>query len=241
MHKNNEKLDIGIQIVNYKTKEYLWNCIHDLLKDLQWSKLNFHIFVVDNNSGDDLSEVEIIHTQNPVSFFYSEKNWWFGYGHNLLAKKHDADYILFVNPDIQLIQKNTIENLYNCIASYTSDITVMWVNTNSGRDHGNKIPLRITKAGISICKNISDISEVARVQWSFFLMNKQIFDQLQWFDENFFLYKEEEDLQLRNRLLWNKNIYNPNISIQHVWGMNSSRIKAIITSNLYFIKKWILK
>ncbi len=241
MHKNNKNLDIGIQIVNYKTKEYLWNCIDDILNDLQWSNLNFHIFVVDNNSGDDLFEVEVIHKKNPVSFFYSEKNWWFGYGHNLLAKKHNADYILFVNPDIKLIQKQTIENIYNCISSYTSDITVMWINTNSWRDHGNKIPLRLTKAGISICKNISDISEVARVQWSFFMMQKQIFDQLQGFDENFFLYKEEEDLQLRNRLLWNKNIYNPQISIQHIWWMNSARIKEIIKSNIYFIKKWIFK
>jgi GT2 family glycosyltransferase len=69
---------------------------------------------------------------------------------------------------------------------------------------------------LSVCKDIDKLSEVAWVQGSFFIIEKKVFDQLQGFDEQYFLYKEEEDLQLRIRLLGNKILYNPNISIDHI-------------------------
>jgi GT2 family glycosyltransferase len=139
-----EKLDLGIQVVNYKTKNYLITCLEDLLDNLKGSEIAFHIFVLDNASEDDLSDLEIKHKDDPISFFYSDKNGGFGYGHNVLAKKYTADYILLVNPDIRLVKNTTIRHLYDCISS-SDEIKVVGVNTHSHWDHGNKIPLLLTR------------------------------------------------------------------------------------------------
>lgn len=234
------KLDIGIQIVNYKSKKYLDTCISDLLKDLKWIDLSSHIFVLDNNSGDDLSDLSEKYSCDQISFFDSDKNHGFGAGHNFLAKQYDAKALLCVNPDIRLVQRNTVKNLYDFLYS-DENIGVAWLNTNSARDHGNKIPLFFTKIGFSLCTSLSENCEVAWVQGSFFMIKKYLFDVLWGFDEKFFLYKEEEDLQLRLRLLWKKVMYTPKLSVNHIGWVSTkwNKWKEKRKSDWYFVKKWI--
>lgn len=234
-------LDIGIQIVNYKTKDLLKICIEDILNNLQWSSLRFHIFILDNDSWDNLEDFEKDYNPTYISFYYASKNGGFGYGHNILSQYHNAQYMLLVNPDLTIPNPHTIENLYHYIHTSHSTVWVVGIKTHSNWDHWNKIPLWLTKAGLSICTPINTISEVARVQWSFFIIRKHLFDYLQGFDENFFLYREEEDLQLRCRLAWYTILYNPTLSVQHKWWLNISRWFPFLQSQRYFISKWIGK
>jgi glycosyltransferase involved in cell wall biosynthesis len=72
--KKLEILNLGIQIVNYNTKKYITKCINSILKDLKRSQIKYHIFVVDNNSKDDLSDIKKKYKDEVVSFFSSERN-----------------------------------------------------------------------------------------------------------------------------------------------------------------------
>src|SRR3989338_6749523 len=49
--------DIQIQIVNYKSKKYLFECLESVSKDLAGVSFSYHIAVLDNASGDDLSDI----------------------------------------------------------------------------------------------------------------------------------------------------------------------------------------
>ena len=104
--------DLVIQIVNYKTKDYLGSLLADLIKDLENSELKYEINILDNNSGDNLLEIENKYRQQNVSFYYSDKNLGFGGGHNFLSKKSNSKYILILNPDIRFIEKRTIDRLF---------------------------------------------------------------------------------------------------------------------------------
>ena len=104
--------DLNIQIVNYKTKQYIKKCLADVFSDLRSSKLDYTINVLDNNSGDDLEDLKQEHNNKNINIFYSKTNLGFGGGHNLLSKKVEANFILILNPDLEFIEKNTIERLF---------------------------------------------------------------------------------------------------------------------------------
>ena len=59
----NERLGVWIQIVNYNSKQYLNSCLDSLLNNLKNSSISFHVFVLDNASGDDLSDLEQKYSQ----------------------------------------------------------------------------------------------------------------------------------------------------------------------------------
>ncbi len=74
----------------------------NILNDLKGSSINYVINILDNDSEDNLSYLEEKYAKFAVKFYFSDKNLGFGGGHNLLAKKASAQYLLLVNPDIEL-------------------------------------------------------------------------------------------------------------------------------------------
>lgn len=206
--------DITIQIINYNTKKYLEKCLKGVINDLENSNIDYRIHILDNNSNDDLSDLERKFMENNKTFFYfSKRNLGFGKGHNYLAKKSDAKYILVLNPDVDFIEENTIKRLFERINA-DSKIKVIGPKllTDKGTrqlwDHGELIGFLAWVAlnsGDSYGKNRNDICEVAWVSGAFFLIEFEIFNRVGGFDENFFLYKEEEDLCLRIRKSGGKN------------------------------------
>ncbi len=236
-------IDLWIQIVNYNTKKYTKKCIDDILHDLKDSTIEYKIFVLDNNSGDDLSDLEKKYSGENITFLKSPKNWWFGYGHNRLAKTYDAKYMLLINPDIELIEDNTIERLYSYIEKNKKIVKVVGVNSNGPWTHWSILPLNnlLLRLSLSFCIKTNKISEANRVQWSFLIIDKNIFDQIRGFDEKFFLYMEEMDLQFRIRLLWYKIIYNPEINIYHYWSVVAKKELYMEKSRHHFLSKRLLK
>jgi len=217
--------DLAIQIVNYKTKAYLAECLAGLVNDLKDSKLKCNINVLDNDSGDDLSDLKSQYSD--VSFYDNDINSGYGGGHNILAKKAEAGYMLLLNPDIKFVELKTIERLFNRI-DQDKNIKVIGPRLMTAKgdiqwwDHGElhgliaKIAL---KSGNSYWKIQNKVSSVAWISGAAFLIDKKIFDQLGGFDEHFFLYKEEEELCWRVREQGGKVIYDPTVKLLHVGGV----------------------
>jgi GT2 family glycosyltransferase len=70
-----------------------------------------------------------------------------------------------------------------------------------------------------------------------FLVRKESFDRLGGFDENFFLYKEEEDLCLRLLAEGGRVIYDPSIAVLHHGGVVAKKSQYMRASADYFLKK----
>ncbi len=236
-------LDLWIQIVNYNTKKYTKKCIEDILADLKDSNITYKIFVLDNDSKDDLSDLEKEYKGENIVFLRSPKNWWFGYGHNILAKTYDAKYMLLANPDIEFVEKDTIKRVYDYIEEHKKTVKVVGVNSNGPWTHGTILPLNnlLLRLSLSFCIKTNKITEASRVQWSFFIIDKELFDKIWGFDENFFLYMEEIDLHFRILKLWYKIIYNPEINIHHHWGVVAKKKNHMEKSRRYFLWKRLFK
>ena len=66
--------DLRIQIVNYRTKPYLLVCLESVFKDLAGSKLDFTVAVLDNASGDDLSDLPRRFSGKPLEVRQNSRN-----------------------------------------------------------------------------------------------------------------------------------------------------------------------
>jgi hypothetical protein len=237
-------IDIAIQIVNYNTKKYLVNCLAGVISDLNDSSISYKILVADNASQDDLRDLE--EKYRDVAFYYSQKNTGFGVGHNFLAKKAESKYILILNPDLKFLEPRTVERLFSYIEKGIKDrIAVVGpklLNTKGVQiwDHGvqdGAFAWFVNKIGGSHWRNDKEGKNVAWVSGGVFMILREVFNQISGFDENFFLYKEEEDLCLRLRNKGYKIMYLPDIKVFHYGSVVASKDKFFDVSNKYFLEK----
>ncbi len=101
-------MDLSIIIVNYKSKTKLINCLQSL-QAANFDNLKKEIIIVDNNSGDDLRELE---SYSEIKLIFSNRNLGMGGGNNLGMQQAQGEFILVLNPDT-LVNKNAILKLIN--------------------------------------------------------------------------------------------------------------------------------
>lgn len=109
-------MDLSIVIVNYKSKDKLANCLASL-RDAIPSAPSFEVIVIENASGDDLSDLR---SQHDFRFISSPRNIGMGGGNNLGINESRADIILILNPDTIV----SAEALNLMLAKIKSDETV---------------------------------------------------------------------------------------------------------------------
>lgn len=233
--------DVIIQVVNYNTKKYLDRCLESLLEDLKNASFSFRISLLDNDSNDDLKDlVEKYKNLAAISYYKNNKNVGFGAGHNILAKKNNGKYILVLNPDTEFIEEKTIERLYNhFLKNLKTKVVGPALITSEGEiqhwDHGElKGPFVKLYAP---WRKQTKLTKVAWVSGAVFFVEKEFFEKVGGFDENFFLYMEEVDLCLRIRQAGKEILYDPNIKVFHQGSVVAKKDKYLPVSIKYYLEK----
>lgn len=93
------------------------------------------------------------------------------------------------------------------------------------------------EAGGTFWRDRNKAGYVAWVSGACFIIKRNIFENVGKFDENFFLYKEEEDLFLRLREEGRKVFYFPGVKLMHYGSVVASKDKFLKASKEYFLKK----
>ena len=228
-------LDLAIQIVNFRTRRYLPACLDSVITDLSDSGLRSGISVLDNASGDDLGDLQARYAD--VAFKRSDTNRGFGAGHNLLARGVQAKYLLILNPDIAFRESRTIGRLLETLqrepGAKVAGPKLYDPRGNPQRwDHA-----RLRPSFRRPPEAVGDRVEAAWVSGAVFLIDKGLFDELQGFDENIFLYAEELELCLRIRKQGHRVVYDPTIGVMHVGQVSGRRKDYIYTSYDYILDK----
>lgn len=110
-----QKYYVSFVVLHYQETEITKCCIESI-KKLDDSVCNIEIIVVDNASPNGSGKkLEEIYSHDPmVTCILSDKNNGFARGNNLgfdLAKKNGADFIVLINNDTTIEQKNFCENI----------------------------------------------------------------------------------------------------------------------------------
>jgi N-acetylglucosaminyl-diphospho-decaprenol L-rhamnosyltransferase len=236
---------VAVQVVNYRTRRHLEESLPAVLADLAASGLDHHALVLDNASGDDLSELARRHPQ--VEFSTAERNLGFGAGHNRLAAQHDAEALLLLNPDAVVSEPDTVARLLGALRADASMAAVgpqlvSGDGTVDPRDHGELRGFRARvaqAAGHSHYRRRDAPVEAAWVSGAACLVARRWFDAVGGFDDGFFLYKEEEDLFLRIRRRGGRVLYLPSVRVRHDGAAVASRSDHLAASVDRFAAKHV--
>ncbi len=235
---------LRIQIVNYKTKSYLAECLASLSDDLATFQEDYSVAILDNASGEDLSDIPARFPKLAnIEIVQGEKNLGFGRGHNMLARRGEAEHLLLLNPDTKITEPKTIERLL-ARARTGADVVGPRLITSQGStqrwDHGELRGMRAwiaLNSGNSYWHEQNVPTDVAWVSGAVLLIRKSRFDELDGFDERFFLYKEEEELCWRLREKGGRVLYDPTITVFHHGGVVAKKSEHMQKSVGYFLQK----
>lgn len=228
-------MDISIIIVNYKSRDKLFDCLKSL-DQADLSGITYELIVVDNFSGDDLSDLAIRYPQ--VKLINSPKNLGMGGGNNLGIKEARGEYLLILNPDT-LIKGAALKILWSYLKN-NPDVGLvgpkLFYPDGSLQDSCARFPsffmpiLRRTfignyfkEAKRSFVMADFDHGSIKEVDWlmgscllfkkKLELSNQQAF--FPCFDERYFMYFEDTDLA---RQIWSagkKVVFNPEAVVIH--------------------------
>lgn len=246
----------GLVVVNYNDYKNTISFI-DSIKDYSVIK---HIVIVDNCSTDNsYSKLESI-CDKKVSLIKNTSNKGYGSGINLGSKylmdNYNVKNIIVSNTDIII---NSEEDLVNMISYLKDDVALVGPNVleNGGVNRGWKVPsvwddvlLNLPVIHRKICKKLvlysddyysSDSSFVEAVSGCFFIVRGDALKKVDYFDENMFLYYEENVLAVKLKnfnykaLIVNgvNVIHNHSVTIDNSLG-RVKKYKALKRSQRYF-------
>lgn len=231
---------IDVVIVNWNAGAQLRACIDSLLAFGAGTIAT--IIVVDNGSTD--NSLDLI-AGTPVTIDRTGENLGFGRACNRGAAQGSADYILFLNPDAAVFAGTLPEVVRLMAPPSAHEIGVCSVRLVDGSGltarECARFPSWLAMIGQPLglagklrwfpsvtMRDFDHLSdrEVDHVLGAFYLVRRNLFAELNGFDEGFFVYYEDLDLSLRVRQAGFKIKYIANVSAYHKGGGTSENVKA---------------
>ena len=171
--------NLSIVIVTLKSEKVIDKCINSIGSEIP-------IIVVENSSNQKFKH-DLESKYKNLKCILSGSNIGMGSGNNIGIKAATTDYVFILNPDVML-EPNTLNELYEASKKLTEFTVLSPINVDL------KFPNYKTK---KISKNENDPFEVDYVDGFSMLLKKNKFNEDIYFDENFFLYLENNDLCIR--------------------------------------------
>ena len=198
--------NITFIIVSFKSEKIIDDCLKSLPK-------NSKIIVIENSNNYNLKKSLELKYDN-IEVLISENNGM-GASNNLGILKSETKFAYVLNPDVKF-KKDTFENLIAAAVKITDFAILTPINSDI------KFPnFKILKQN----KNINDsIISVDSIDGFSMLINKEKFINQKFFDENIFLYLENDDLCKRVKKNGQKIFVIKNSIVDHK-GSSSSSIK----------------
>ena len=214
-------MDINIEnttfiIVTYKSEKIVHSCIDSLPE-------NSNKIVIENSQNLQLKK-DLESTYKNLKVIINE-NSGFGASNNLGIKECNTQFAYILNPDV-IFKKDTFDNLCKSCLDI-SDFSIV-SPIHSDKNYPN---YKIKKKYNFISDNIIEVDDLDGFSM---LVNKNNFDESDYFDENFFLYLENNDLCLRVKKNNRKIYVIKNSIIEHRGGASSDPN----FSQIEYLKNW---
>lgn len=236
---------LSIITVNWNSGDQLKNCIKSIEKA---RKDNFdlkEVIIVDNASTDgSLNNIE--NTNLPIKIIKNPENYGFAKACNIGAKEAKGDFILFLNPDM-IVFEDTFINLFDYIYKHDKpEIGIYGIQLLDENGNIQKTCARFPSLwnlivrtvgldtfGFKILKSYrivdwdyNETKEVDHVIGAFFLVKKSLFEELNGYDEKFFVYIEDLDFSKRAYERGFKTVYVTEAKAYHKGGGTSEKVKG---------------
>ena len=194
-------------IVTFKSDHIINECIKSLPKDS-------NIIIIENSNDRELKKkLELKYSKINV---ITQENSGMGSANNKGIKLCKTDYAFVINPDVKFYE-NTMQELIALSSKY-NDYSILAPISDDTKYLNYKIKNKKIKNDDPDFLNVDSVDGYAM------LINKKKFSDNIYFDENFFLYLENDDLCLRKKKENNKIYVAKKAKINHLGGKSHSII-----------------
>ena len=234
---------LAIIVLNWNGADDTLNCV----ESLQQQTLRPEIIIVDNNSNDDSVERFEDHIKSqkkdaPI-LIKNSQNLGFAGGINtglVYAKEHNFEYIGVLNPDA-IADKEWCQALVNELSSHPKcGITTGILQRRNSKtldttgDFYTTWGLPGPRNRDEPIKNAPDKpGEVFGATGGGAIYRTAIFDDIDMFDEDFFMYYEDVDLSFRAQLAGWKVRFTPKAIAYHKVGASSKKVPGLAVYNTF--------
>ena len=239
--------EIGIIVVNFNGEHLLKECFDSIFSQ---TYKNFDVFMIDNNSSD--NSLAFIKEDYPnVKIISLKNNIGYGPADNLVIKKllkKRYKYILTLNNDIKF-SKDFIKKQIE-IMKKDSQIGVLGPLIYNYPKRGKKNSVYesygMMDFKVGAPKSIKDINisrtyEVDSLIGCSFLVRREVYEKIGFFDEEFFMYWDDYDFLQRVKKAGFKIKFVPKIKLYHFFGASSDNTsfpkKYYLTRNRFMLVK----
>ncbi|KKS65026.1 hypothetical protein A3A14_00875 [Candidatus Daviesbacteria bacterium RIFCSPLOWO2_01_FULL_43_38] len=225
---------ISVIIVTFNNEETIKNCLGSIFLNSP----GVEVIVVDNNSND--RTVDIIKGfRDKVILLQPGENLGFSKANNLGVDRAKLDFLIFLNPDTEVLQKSGLEKLREALVDNPDfgllGPKLVYPNNEQQKSVRNLPTIaRAFKEYILGIKGSYDfylpdcesVCEVESVVGACMITRRDIFKKAERFDEKFFLYFEDLDLCRKVRNLGFKVGFYPEVKIKHYEGASGKGQKT---------------
>ncbi len=224
---------VSVNILTYNGQDLIGPCLDSVLRQ---THPNIEILVIDNNSRD--KTVELVEDFK-VKIIKNKENLGFSAGHNIGIKESKEEYVLCLNQDV-VLDKDFVK--YAIEAMEKDDK----IGSVQGKFYRQEKILDTT--GLLVFKNrrfvnrgqgeedrsqYDKIEEIFGADGAAPLYRRKALEDVkidkEYFDEDFFMYKEDIDLAWRLRLYGWKAIYESKAIGYHLRGAGEKAVKNYIS------------
>jgi N-acetylglucosaminyl-diphospho-decaprenol L-rhamnosyltransferase len=223
--------DLAVIVVSANSAHWLRPCLRTVFD--RAGAVGLDVVVADNESTDGTRE--LVEREFPQARVVACQNLGFGYGNNRALMTCDARYVLFLNPDTEILDGTLSETIAALderpeiglvgVRQVTSDgrlyPTIRWF-PNAIRALGDAVgleraPFRARWMGERELRShlYADERDSDWTSGSFMLARREALEAAGFFDERFFLYSEETDLCYRIKQAGWEIRHLPSMTILH--------------------------
>lgn len=214
---------ILIPVYNYNANTLVFD-IHEQASKLQ---IEFEIICVDDASNSPLNkENEKINSLKNSTFFSNKKNLGFSSNRNFLASISKFDFLIFIDGDSEIINKNYIENYLNVISDEVDIIYGGRVHPNSIENSNKKLRWKYGRFVEDKSAKVRSKNTYKTLMFNNALIKKSVFDSIK-FDPCTDKYGHDDTLFAYQASLAGLNVVHIENAVMH----------ADINENNAFIKK----
>lgn len=230
---------LSVIIVSFNVRDFLYQTLHSIQRSLRG--IPAEIIVVDNASWD--GSVTMLQKDFPsVTLIANKSNLGFAKANNLAIEKSRGKYLVFINPDT-IVQEDTFKTLLDFYTNHPEagmigckilnpdgslqlacrrSIPTPWVGFTKLVGLSKLFPNSKIFGKYNLTYlNPNQITEVEAISGSFMMTQRSVIDQVEYFDERFFMFGEDLDMCHRIRIAGWKIYYVPTTQIIHYKGTSS--------------------
>jgi len=236
-------MTLSVIIVSWNVKPLLQRCLKSIFD--YTTDLDFEVIVIDNASKDGSSQM--VASEFPqVDLIASNKNLGFAKANNLGLKQASGNFILFMNPDMELVE-NSFKRMYElmvsddqiglatCQLDYPDSTRQNNIKNNPGFCDQILILLKLHHIFKPKClqkylaKDFDYFKEqeVKQIMGAFVMAENNLIRKIGGWDTDYFIWWEDLDLCKKVQEQGKKIIYTPRTKIVHHEGKSFAQQKSL--------------